>query len=148
MVDEQVLHEKLVNATESVLETMFFTAVLERVAVENARGPFVQVHVPFLGYPSGELRIAIEESAARVMTQDFLPDAEVETASIEETMREFANMTCGAFLSEIESDSGFKLLSPVIQDADGGSTLNGPSVEEGFMLESGNLIVGVRFAYE
>jgi len=148
MFDEHLLHEKLVNATESVLETMFFTAVLMRGAARDSEGPCVQIHVPFLGYPSGELHIAIEESAARVMTQDFLPE-EGEGASMEDTMCEFANMTCGAFLSEIESSSGFKLLPPVVAPAaDDAETLKGPMVEEGFTLESGSLVVGVRFAYE
>ncbi|HLJ48289.1 MAG TPA: chemotaxis protein CheX [Bryobacteraceae bacterium] len=148
MFDEQLLHEKLVTATESVLETMFFTAVLLRGAVQNSHGPLMQVHVPFLGYPSGELHIAIEESAARVMTQDFLPE-DAEGASMEDTMCEFASMTCGAFLSEIESASGFKLLSPVVTPAAAAvETFNGPLVEEGFTLESGSLVVGVRFAYE
>ncbi len=148
MFDEQTLHEKLVNATESVLEKMFFEAVLVRGEVQTLGKPLMQVQVSFLGYPSGELRIAIEETAARVMAHDFLPDAELEAVSVQETMREFANMTCGALLSELESDSGFKLLSPVITDGTVTGAAGAPFVEERFTLECGSLIVGIRFAYE
>lgn len=146
---EEILREKLAGATESVLETMFFTTVISRgQGPEMDAASSLRIQVQFVGSPSGQFEVVIDPHAARVMAEGFLPDAE--SPAMEETMREFANMACGAFLSEIETDGEFQLRPPVVVEGGGVDRASSSQtvLREEFTLDCGRLAVAVAFAGE
>jgi hypothetical protein len=113
--------EHLGSALAEVLETMFFTYVLE--ALDSGGIPAgtaaISSRLNFRGVPSGVFEIAIPMDAARTLAAGFLGEDETEISGKEtgEVVCELANMLCGSFLSRIGALSTFELSHPEIVEA-------------------------------
>src|SRR5690242_5541323 len=99
-------------AFTDVLETMFFTSVLEICASPGvpARTPAVSSRLTFRGHPSGVFEIGIAQDAARRLAASFLGEEEQDLSEgrLGDVVCELANMLCGSVLSRIGSDFTFE----------------------------------------
>jgi hypothetical protein len=137
--------EHLQPAFTEVLETMFFTSILEAVASGGvpAGAPAISSRLTFHGAPSGVFEIGMSEEGARALAAAFLGEDETDLPCEKtgEVVCELANMLCGSFLSRIGNRSTFELSHPELVEA---------SAEMGevcacFELPEGPLSVSVRF---
>jgi CheY-specific phosphatase CheX len=107
----------IAEAARDVVETMFFTSVVEvnEVPERTAGDQDWAVRVDFRGVPSGTLGVRLSGKAARSMAACFL-GAEEEELSQQQmwtVMTELANMIAGAALSRLDSEATFHLDPPV-----------------------------------
>lgn len=116
--------EILLQATQQVLETMFFTSVMgDRDTPPD--GPCVDARVSFRGSPSGVFGLRLSASAARSIASNFLgaeDENELTDEQIGQVVCETTNMICGAVLSRVESDSVFDIALPELAPAPTGWT--------------------------
>lgn len=108
---------QLAGAAQTVLETMFFTTVVEPDEAEESppAGDLVSARVRFRGRPDGMMLVTLPQSAARAIAATFLgvdEDDGLSEAQVDGVIREMANMICGAALSWLERDATFHLESP------------------------------------
>lgn len=103
-------------AARDVLETMFFTVVVQEdeAPVEGEEGHEAVVRLPFRGSPTGSLRVSLNESAARAMASIFLRADEdrLTREQVDGVLCELATIVCGAALSRLENDASFRLGKP------------------------------------
>jgi CheY-specific phosphatase CheX len=136
--------EILMSAAEEVLETMFFTGIIEPAAPPEADG--LAALVPFRGAPSGLCGVWLERTAAREMAASFLgldPEEELGPAQVEQVVCEFANMICGSVVSRLESSATIELDSPrLVPDERFRSEAEGPQCW--FQTENGVLGLVLR----
>jgi CheY-specific phosphatase CheX len=111
----------LEESAGEVLEKMFFIGALEERGSDTQPYPEITTRVNFEGSPSGALTMRVAAAAARSIAADFLgcEKSSLSEAQVDEVMCELANMICGSVLSRTESETTFRLLSPVIVDACG-----------------------------
>jgi CheY-specific phosphatase CheX len=128
-----------------VLETMFFTSVLDTCASRGvpAGMPSVSSRLTFRGDPSGVFEIGITHDAARSLAASFLGEEEQDLSEgrAGDVVCELANMLCGSVLSRIGSDFTFDLSHPEIV----GAALDSPDTSLCFELPEGMLAVSIRF---
>jgi len=137
--------EALATAAREVLETMFFTTVLDEPP-EEAPEPSTELHakLSFHGDPSGNFWLGVPERTARTIASNFLgaeDESELSQEKVAGVICEMVNMICGAALSRIESHSVFRLDTPTLVD-------EAPQAEDGpnvlhcrLSLEEGDLQV-------
>lgn len=121
---ELIKTEVLLEAAQSVLETMFFTSVMGDRDVPPDP-PCLDARVQFRGAPSGVFGIRLTAPAARTIAANFLgieDENEATDEQIAEVVCEMTNMLCGAVLSKVESDSTFDIALPEIAPAPEGWT--------------------------
>jgi CheY-specific phosphatase CheX len=128
-----------------VLETMFFTSILETCPSGGipAGTPAVSSRLAFRGDPSGLFEIGITQDAARSLAASFL-GVEEQELSLEragDVVCELANMLCGSVLSRIGADFTFDLSHPEIVGGD----LGVADTSLCFELPEGHLAVAIRF---
>jgi CheY-specific phosphatase CheX len=105
-------------ACEEVLETMFFTSVMEGAdaAAESSedREPRIDARLTFAGEPSGVFQVRTTASAARALAAGFLGEREADVTSERagEVVCELANMLCGSVLSRMDAAAVFELSHP------------------------------------
>jgi CheY-specific phosphatase CheX len=132
-------------AFTEVLETMFFTSVLDTCAGAGvpAGAPAVSSRLTFRGDPSGVFEIGITESAARSLASSFLGEDEQELSESKagDVVCELANMLCGSVLSRIGGDFRFDLSHPEIV----GSDLAAADTSLCFELPEGHVSVAIKF---
>lgn len=115
----------LIEAAQFVLETMFFAEsepVSETMGAPLLADRCIRAEVSFRGDRTGRLLIGLPESCARALAAGFegIPDeAAVPQASLEQVVKESANMICGATLTRLFPDGLFQLGSPEINLAEG-----------------------------
>ena len=132
-------------AFTEVLETMFFTSVLDNGACRGVPKDTAAVssRLTFRGDPSGVFEIGITSDAARSLAAGFLGEDEQDLSEgrAGEVVCELANMLCGSVLSRIGSDFTFELSHPEIVDTE----LEAPDTSLCFELPEGMLAVSIRF---
>jgi CheY-specific phosphatase CheX len=132
-------------AFTEVLETMFFTSVLDTCTGSRvpAGTPAMSSRLTFRGDPSGVFEIGITEGAARSLAANFLGEEEQELSETRagDVVCELANMLCGSVLSRIGENFTFELSHPEIV----GSELETPDTSLCFELPEGHLAVAIRF---
>jgi len=112
------LHQALVDATDEVLSTMFFT-MLDTPPDAPADSGCTRIRIQFRGHWTGALSLCSSPEASAEMTANFLGlDAPDQAASQEQeaVAKELANMICGAVLSRLKSTEVFELLSPELEE--------------------------------
>ena len=140
-IQESELARAIQTCAMEVLETMFFTSVLDEPE-PAAPQPSISASLVFRGAPSGTFQIDIPENAARGLAADFL-GAEIEEVPLErarEVVCELANMLCGSILTHIGPDARFELSHPEPVDR----LLEGPAVSKVLYLPVGPLEVSIR----
>lgn len=112
----QELENNLVGAVRDVLGMMFFTDVVDDQKLPVILGDQpLTVRVGFAGETSGVLHVRVPAETAGALALNFLgaePGEPLSEQQIDEVVREFSNMLCGAFLSRHESEQVFELTSP------------------------------------
>jgi CheY-specific phosphatase CheX len=135
----------LANASEEVLETMFFTTISPRPDVPDfaVSGDSLLARVRFHGNPSGFFLLHIFTSAACVVAENFFgaePDS-ISTEQVSEVVRELANMICGSVLTRFESDTVFRLEAPELLSTERASEIGFDSNWRHFDVENGSISV-------
>jgi CheY-specific phosphatase CheX len=141
------LEELLSGAVNSVLETMFFTAVGREQEPEES--PAIAAHLSFRGNPSGDMVISLSMAAASPIAAGFLgvDEADLTEAQAGEVLCEMANMLCGWVISKIETKTSFdlapqRLVPPENVWLDGAEGQKW--ARRGFPLEHGVLVVALH----
>ena len=164
----------LAAAVEEVLETMCFTSVFASAegtlppdgdgsapAPEGGAGPAGEPAIPaeadataptctaelrFRGVPSGQCRVRVARSLARVMAAGFLgcEEIEVSDSQTEEVVCELANMICGSVLSRLESEATFRITHPELVPPERGAWFEGAGINRWFDLGDGILTVSLE----
>ena len=128
------LHQALVDATDEVLSTMFFT-MLDAPPDAAGDAGCTRVKIEFRGHWTGALSLCSSPQASAEMTANFLglngPEEAV-TQEQEAVAKELANMICGAILSRLKSTEVFELLSPELAES---PELGEPSAPETLFAE-------------
>ena len=103
------------EATSEVLETMFFTGVVEENAEETGE-TLISAELIFHGQPSGRFGVRVPCSTGRLIAASFLglDEAEVSSEKIGEVVCELTNMICGSVLSRMEAGARFELMHPEV----------------------------------
>lgn len=117
MIDSEVA-ESLAAAASDVLETMFFSSVVEEVPVSTAPPEAVAARLPFSGARSGSFGVRLTEGAAQVIAAGFLAEEahEPNREQVAEVVCELANMMCGSVLSRLDRGAHFDLGPPALVD--------------------------------
>jgi hypothetical protein len=140
----------LYSCSEHVLETMFFTPVLEAVDAASGDGHGrVTSRLHFHGKPSGDFEVDADPAVARSLTAGFLGIEESDVTPLEEdeVMAEFCNMTCGSALSSLGRVEYFNLETPQTQRPAGFAPLV-VGVRRGLLLDQGTLSVCLRVDFD
>jgi len=106
-------------AAADVLETMFFSPVLDEAPVsETPCEAALAARLQFSGARSGGFTVRVTGGAARVIAANFLAEetAEPTPDQVQEVICELANMMCGAVLSRLDRDAHFDLTTPALVD--------------------------------
>ena len=129
-----------------VLETMFFAMAVENTEIRTGPDP-VSVQVAFRGSPPGEFSLKADRAVLAALGAAFLgkeDGEEMTPAEVAQTACEMANITCGSVLSEAESESGFDLDEPAVEES---ASAFEPDYEARFELDTGGALeIGFRFA--
>ena len=134
------LKHSIRHATEEVLETMFFSTLLDDEGME-ASTPLVSSRLGFCGTPSGSFQVDVSTEAAEILAADFLGGEEMESSDpVGQVVCELANILCGSILSRTGSETVFQLSSPVRTVESAGDW----SIHESFALPGGSLTVNMQ----
>jgi hypothetical protein len=115
MIDADALTTAIVRVAE---ESLFTWA--EPVAVPPAEwptGPWWHAAVAFTGPIAGRMDVAVPDALARELLSAFAgaePGAPVAADQLADFVGEFANMSCGAWLTSLGRAQAFTLMPPVI----------------------------------
>jgi hypothetical protein len=138
------------SCSEHVLETMFFSAVLDEADPAASTGcTRVASRLHFQGKPSGDFEVDADPGMARSLAAGFLgiDDSEVTAAQVDEVMAEFCNMTCGSALSSLGRVEYFSLEAPATSRPSAfAPAVNG--VRRAFLLDGGTLSVCLRVDFD
>ncbi len=137
------------SCCEQVLETMFFSPVLDHAAVPAEAGARMAARLSFRGIPSGAFEVDADAAVARSLAASFLGADEpaVTPQQIKDVLGEFTNMTCGSVLSSLGRVEYFHLAPPeVTSPAAFSPQVQG--VRRGFVLENGTLGVCLRVDFD
>lgn len=141
------IQQALKEASEEVLEKMFFVRGMEGGDCQPSGGADLHAGLDFEGEPGGSLRLSLSESAARSVAADFLAAEEyaLSMRQIEEVICELANMICGSLLSKLERDARLRLSSPRVFRAGAAEskTSGGERAEHSAAIAGGILTITV-----
>jgi CheY-specific phosphatase CheX len=135
------INQLLSDAAIEVLESMFFTSVLEATdSVEHSVEGWVSAQLSFRGTPPGRFGIRTSPEASRKLAASFLGQEEdsITETQFGDVICEMANMLCGSVLSRLEKDSLFELSQPKVGPAEMPACV---SAVCGFSLEEGPMEV-------
>lgn len=113
----------LVAAVSSVCERSFFAYVepAETLQPAAAAGRWYEAAVAFEGPWAGRLRVAVPSALARDLFASFIgcdPADAIADGALEDLLGEFANMTCGRWLSDLGEPACFSLAAPLVSAVD------------------------------
>jgi CheY-specific phosphatase CheX len=109
------LERHLRPACEEVLETMFFTSVMDTAAKSTeCDDPLIAFRLTFSGARSGAFEVRTSEASARSLAAGFLGEIEADVTGERagEVVCELANMLCGSVLSRMDAAAVFELSHP------------------------------------
>ncbi len=133
-------------AVTEVLETMFFTSVLDSCSCGGlpVGVPALLSCLSFRGQPAGIFEIGITLDAARSLAAGFLgaEEPDISDARTGEVVCELANMLCGSVLSRVGGDFTFELSHPELVTAG----LDAADTSLCFELPEGHLAVAFQFS--
>lgn len=146
VIPVEQISEALAAAVEQVLETMFFITVVSHSEMPPEKPLPLCACLEFRGEPSGSFGVNLSESAARVITSNFVGDEPeaVSSAQIEEVVRELSNMICGAILTRVHGQNLFELTSPELQNPERASLAAANAVSRTFDLGDGVLQIYLK----
>jgi CheY-specific phosphatase CheX len=107
------LQQIFVESASEVLETMFFTGVVEEDSSEDETA-MVSAELTFHGSPSGKFGVRVPLTTGRSIASNFLGLDEVSDEQVGEVVCELTNMICGSVLSRMEAGARFELMHPEV----------------------------------
>ena len=138
----QDLECRIAPAVKDVLETMFFSSILDSGELD-LRAASIAVRVPFEGESSGVQEIRISEPGARSLAASFLGEDEesLDREQVEQTACELANMICGAVVSKPEFGGCLVLGSPQLLSSANECADPATAIRRDFPIANGTLSV-------
>ncbi|MBS1802435.1 MAG: chemotaxis protein CheX [Acidobacteria bacterium] len=142
---DPALDNLIIAAVAEVLETMFFTEILQ-VGGSHPSLPALGARVAFTGHNSGIVSIRISEAAARSLTASFLGESEesLSQTQVANLVCELANMLCGCIVSKMAAHGCFTLDSPELIDGSTQESTERPEIRQSFAIERGSLTVSLN----
>lgn len=112
------LQQTFLDAASEVLETMFFTGVVDEESEETS-SRIVSADLFFRGNPSGQFGVRVPYKTGQSIASSFLgfDENEVTEQQVADVVGELTNMLCGSVLSRLESGVRFELSHPEIDPA-------------------------------
>ncbi len=140
------ISEALAAAVEQVLDTMFFMTIVSHSENPPETALPLCACLEFRGEPSGSFGVNLSESAARVITSNFLGDEPdtVSEAQIREVVCELCNMICGAVLTRVHRDNLFELTSPELQNPERALAAAAQATSRTFDVEDGLIQIYIK----
>jgi len=135
--------ETLGAVAERLLETMFFSAVLEHGGSGPAF-PRYSAQVTFCGSRSGTLRVCASEQTATALAASFLGEPEVTAVQAASVIGELANILCGSLLGNLDRTGRFTIGAPQVAGEAGPEGVARLPVNLAMQLEEGTLEVGME----
>jgi CheY-specific phosphatase CheX len=131
----------LTEATEEVLENMFFSGVMGEME-EAGDGDRLCATVAFAGSIAGELTVSAAPATIAILAAGFLgaEDDSVADTQARSVVGELANVLCGVMLGHMDPKGSFVISPPEISDADGVGEMG---LHKRFELMEGDLAVGL-----
>jgi CheY-specific phosphatase CheX len=142
-IRNQELSRMLAEATEQVLETMFFTTIEGRLDSLPETMDTITATLSFQGELMGTFCLDLSSESAWRVAASFLatePDV-LPRERVAEAVCELANMICGRTLSQMQSEDTFELLAPHLEAQPVASTAGPTHI---FQLEDGYLRVSLE----
>jgi len=140
----------MTSAVEEVLETMYFTGVLDCglgcvSPPEPAGADELAAEIRFQGSQSGRFRVRAPLRLARMLTACFLGREEVEVPESQagDVVCELANMICGSILSRLDHKGAFHIGHPELVQPGPLGEPEGITTSGWFDLENGILAVSL-----
>lgn len=113
--------ERIIEAVVRVAERSLYACaepVPAGMMPPAAAGGWYDATVRFRGPVSGQMALAVPVALARQICAAFLGGGEVDDESaVRDLVGEFANMTCGAWLTGLNEAACFDLAHPVVEPA-------------------------------
>jgi CheY-specific phosphatase CheX len=131
----------LTEATEEVLENMFFSGVMGEME-ETADGDRLSATVTFAGSITGALTVSAAPATIAVLAAGFLgaEDDSVADSQARSVVGELANVLCGVMLGHMDPKGSFVISPPEVTDAGGVGEME---LHKRFELMEGDLAVGL-----
>jgi hypothetical protein len=120
MIDPAAVATAVVRVAEESLFAWAEPAVADPAAWPA--GPWWHASVAFTGPLAGRMDVALPETLGRELLCSFAglePGAEISADQLGDFVGEFANMSCGTWLTSLARSQTFTLLSPIVGHADG-----------------------------
>jgi CheY-specific phosphatase CheX len=144
MADLSVL---LTQATEEVLENMFFSGVMGEMETTEATadGDRLFATVTFAGSVAGQLTVSAAPATVAVLAAGFLgaEDDSVADTQARSVVGELANVLCGVMLGHLDPKGSFVISPPDVTGADGADGVGAMELHKWFELMEGDLAVGL-----
>jgi CheY-specific phosphatase CheX len=136
------LQQIFLESVGEVLETMFFTGVVEEDSKETSDS-IVSAELAFLGSLSGRFGVRVPQSTGRQIASSFLglDESELSADQVGEVVCELTNMVCGSVLSRVEAGARFELMHPEVDPQNTDWTLYKDAVGSTFGLEEGTVTI-------
>jgi CheY-specific phosphatase CheX len=136
------LQQIFLESVGEVLETMFFTGIVEEDSKEESDS-LVSAELVFHGHPSGRFGVRVPYSTSRRIASSFLglDEDELSEEQIGEVVCELTNMVCGSVLSRVETEARFELMHPEIDPRNCDWRKYKDAVGSTFGLEEGSITV-------
>jgi CheY-specific phosphatase CheX len=136
------LQQIFLESAGEVLETMFFTGVVEEDSKESGVA-MVSAELAFLGTLSGRFGVRVPHSTGRQIASSFLglDESELAEEQIGEVVCELTNMVCGSVLSRVEAGARFELKHPEVDPQNTDWRRHKDAVGSTFGLEEGTVTI-------
>lgn len=141
---ETALDNLITSAVAEVLETMFFTEIVDVGAFEPDPSA-MEARVAFTGDNSGTVSIRISRAAAESLTASFLGESEesLSDTQVAHLVCELANILCGCIVSKMAAHGCFNLSSPQLIGGLIEESTQRPEMQKSFTIERGALTVSL-----
>jgi CheY-specific phosphatase CheX len=138
------MQQIFLQSTSEVLETMFFTGIVEEHG-EEPDSSMISAELTFEGSPSGQFGVRMPQATARAIAASFLgsDDLEITDSQVADVVCELANMLCGSVLSRLEAGARFELLHPEIDPSNRPWTQVPEAVGYTFGLDEGAITLWI-----
>lgn len=133
-----------------LLETLFFTAVLERGGPLPAP-PCYTAALSFSGSRQGTLMVSASRRTAAVLAANLIggDSLEVTPAQAASAVGEMANILCGSLLGALDQSGSFAIAPPDVSDCpEAAAALETLPLRRVYMLDEGPLATAVSFIGE
>jgi CheY-specific phosphatase CheX len=136
------LQQIFLESAGEVLETMFFTGVVDEESTEESDS-LVAAELTFHGSPSGRFGVRVPYSTGRQIASSFLglEEDELSEEQIGDVVCELTNMVCGSVLSRVEAGARFELMHPEVDARNSDWRKYKDAVGSTFGLEEGTITI-------